>query len=241
MSFTPEWNLNKPAEGTVNFDDALNDVISDIDGLLGGGTITAGENLAVKDVVGIKSDGKAWKVAGGGPTVATAFVRIAGNAELPCMVQTSGRLGGFVGLTPGTNVWSDGAGSITQTKPSTNPQKLGVAKSATVIEIQISPPEDSTIVKATSNNQKIAFGTAVVTGQSLEIVSGLATVENVVASLSAGSTPYEPTLNEMGVRVQLSATAGKFHIYVSKLDGSSSGRWVAGTTARDVYWFAVGT
>lgn len=240
MPFTPNWNLEKATQGTVRFDTPINNAISDIDGLIGGGTITAGENLSIRDVVGVKADSKAWKVAGGGPTTAIGFVKIAALATLPCRVQTSGRLSGFVGLTPGGVVWSDGSGGTTQVKPSTSPQKIGMAISATEIEIDIEPPEDSTIVKAASNNKKVVFGTASVTGSSLDVVSGLSAIDSVVASIAAGDPAYEPTLNEMAVRVQKSGTAGKFHIYVSKLDGSSAGRWVAGTTVRNIHWIAIG-
>jgi hypothetical protein len=241
MSFTDNWVLEMPAEGTVEFDDALNANMSAIDGALGGGVITAGETLAIRDIVGVKTDGKAWKVDGGGPTIAVGIVHTGANAESPAKILTKGRLGGFTFGTVGGVVWSDGSGDTTQTKPSSNPQKLGTAYSATQLEIEIASPEDSTIVKSTSNNKKIVSGTSTVTGQLLEIVSGLATIDNVVATIAGENPVYEPTLNEMAVRVQKSATAGKFHIYISKLDGTSAGRWVAGTTTRTVHWIAMGT
>jgi len=240
MSFTDNWSFETPAEGTINFDDALNADISTMDGLIGGGVITAGENLSVRDVVGIKSDGKAWKVNGSGPTTSIAFVHTAAVTGSPCKIQTAGRIGGFSSLTPGGIIWSDGSGGITQTKPSTNPQQVGIAKSASVIEIQIAPSEDSKVVKSTTNNRTVISGTTTIAGEAIDVVSGLSSIDEVVASLASGYPAYEPTLNEMAVRVQKSGTAGKFHVFVSKLDGSSAGRWVAGTTARDVYWIAIG-
>jgi hypothetical protein len=251
MSFTPNHNLEKSAQGVVRFDSSINANADTIDTNLPGGAAELGENLAQQAqawLVGWKTGvAEVWKFENTNVLYPVGFIDASAGALSDgdtVYYQSAGRLAGFTGLTIGGLVYADPdtPGDITQTKPGMdkNPTVVGVAKSATEIEIISGYKEDDTIIKGGSNTF-IKAGTSSITGEGTVNTSGFSSISSVICTISGGgASAYEPTLNEMGVRAYVTG-ANAFKIFVSKLDGTSIGRWVQGTTARTIYWVAVGT
>jgi len=106
----------------------------------------AGENLTAGNVVFIHTDGTAKKALSTVSTMTSPAVGFAKNtaaAGAAVQIQRSGVIGGFSGLTVGSQVFVDEGtsyGGITQTAPSTSGDRVqcvGTAISATEIAVQI--------------------------------------------------------------------------------------------------------
>lgn len=249
MAFTTQHSLVKSDQGTVRFDTSLNGNMDIVDPLLSGGVVTVGETMTTRSqpyLVGLKSDGKVYLFDNSDTNYPIGFVDASGgelSADDTVQLQASGRVLGFTGLTIGTPYYANPSspGNITITKPAATayPQVIGVAYLATAIEIIKGYREEPTVIHGESN-KLIKAGIKSVTGDDTVTTSGFSAINAVLATIDGGSGPYNPTLNEMAVRCYVTG-ANTFKLYVSKLDGASAGNWVAGTTARNVHWMAMGT
>jgi len=88
---------------------------------------TAGETVAIGDVVCIKSDGLAWKADANDSSLrpAVGVIGKGGAATATVEIVTEGILSGQTNQTPGIRLWlSETAGAFTATQP-TNAQALG--------------------------------------------------------------------------------------------------------------------
>lgn len=91
-------------------------------------------------------------------------------------------------------------------------------------------------IKPVSANQKLAFGHSTVTGSLASVVTGLATVVEVVAVIDNGAA----ALNEW-LSVRPSTLPGDIDIFVWKPNAANDTTPIASTTARTVRWMAKGT
>lgn len=94
---------------------------------------------------------------------------------------------------------------------------------------------ESKYVASTAAGKKIAAGVTSVTGSQTAIVTGLATVTEVVASIKS-----TVAINEW-VTVNLNGAAGKIDLYVWRVTGVADTTPIASITARDIHWIAFGT
>ena len=138
-TFSEEQKFELPDSGSSNWDAVLNAIFTSIDS----GrevTLNAGQVLAQYDAVYIKSDGKIWKAKADSLTTlpAIGLIPTAIASGVDGKVRTLGWITNVAwSWTPGQKLYvSDAtAGAITSTKPSVNPQIIGIAKTATKILI----------------------------------------------------------------------------------------------------------
>lgn len=137
-------------------------------------SLTAGENLAIRDLVYIspgnasgdtgRTAGRVYKVDAGNANAALAlirsqavgFVQAAALSGATALVQKTQLLSGFSSLSTGAQHYADPAvpGAITATKPSADGQwvvPVGVASSATVLDINPSMSSDAEIVEVVAS------------------------------------------------------------------------------------------
>ena len=90
-------------------------------------------------------------------------------------------------------------------------------------------------VRPAAVGKRIAWGNSSVTGSLTDIATGLATVEQVVATIQSSAA-----INEW-VTTALNATPGEIDLYCWRVTGVADTTPIASITARVVRWIAVGT